>query len=247
MCDGILGKTGTTYSQLRSDFNTRKVVAPKVTIDLSKSYYNPTARNGYVTAHITNVSGSALSGLLYIAITEQNPNSSGYYDVVRDMLRAAGSPVSLAAGASLDSTKSFLISSGGGWVPSNCNIVVWVENGANGEIYQGAKTPVLSIATEENKTPGKPLAISNLPNPFTSGTTINYSINDAGNKDVKVGIYDITGKLVKELVNGKKEPGNYTVYWNGCNNQSKKVGAGVYFCVVNSDSHKTVNKLVLTK
>lgn len=168
------------------------------------------------------------------------------YNVVRDLLRAAGSPVSLAAGASLDSTKPFVVSASLGWVPANCSIIAFVQ-GSNKEIYQGARIPVLSIATEENKIPVKPLVVSNLPNPFTSGTTIHYSINGNGNKDVKVGIYDITGKLVEELMNGKKDPGSYTAYWDGCNNTGKKVGTGVYFCVVNFDNHKAVNKMLLTR
>ncbi|MDD2890914.1 MAG: FlgD immunoglobulin-like domain containing protein [bacterium] len=241
MCDGIIGRTGTTYSTFRTDFNTRKVVAPKVTIDLSKSYYNPSARNGYVTAHITNVSGSSLSGLLYIAITETN--LSGYYDVARDLLRAAGSPVSLAAGASLDSTKYFVISSSGGWNPSNCSIVAFVQNGA-GEIYQGAKVPVTSIAVEENSNKNT-FAVKVSPNPFTLNTNVCYSIENK--EKVQVGIYDVTGKLVRQLVDGEQDAGSHTAYWNGKNDLGNKIGTGIYFCVVNTGIHKNVSKILSIK
>jgi hypothetical protein len=242
VCDGIIGRTSTTYSTFRTDFNTRKVVAPKVTIDLSKSYYNSSARNGYVTAHITNVSGSSLSGLLYIAITETN--LSGYYDVARDLLRAAGSPISLASDASLDSTKNFVISSGGGWNPSNCSIVAFVQNTSTGEIYQGAKISVMSIATEENSNKNT-FAVKVSPNPFTSNTNVCYSIEKKEN--VKIGIFDITGKLVKQLVNSEQDMGAHTAYWNGKNELGNKIGAGIYFCVVNSGSHKNVSKILAVR
>ena len=242
VCDGIIGRTGTTYSTFRTDFNTRKVVAPQLTIDLSNSYYNSSARNGYVTAHITNVSGVSISGLLYIAITETN--LSGYYDVARDLLRAAGSPVSLAAGASLDSTKYFVISSGGGWNPSNCSIVAFVQNTSTGEIYQGAKIPVTSIAAEENSNKNT-FAVKVSPNPFTSNTNVFYSIENK--EKVSVGIYDVTGKLVKQLVNEEQDAGSYTAYWNGKNELGNKMGTGIYFCVVNAGSHKNVSKILSIK
>ncbi|MDD5528912.1 MAG: FlgD immunoglobulin-like domain containing protein [bacterium] len=242
MCDGIIGRTGTTYSTFRTDFNTRKVVAPKVTIDLSKSFYNPSTRKGYVTAHITNVSGSSLSGLLYIAITETN--LSGYYDVLRDLLRAAGSPVSLAAGASLDSTKDFGISSGGGWNPSNCSIVAFIQNTSTGEIYQGAKISVTSIATEETSNKNT-FTVKVSPNPFTSNTNVCYSIEKK--EKVQVGIYDIAGKLVKQLVNSEQDAGTHTAYWDGKNDLGNKIGAGIYFCVVNSGNRKNVSKILAVR
>ena len=48
----------------------------------------------------------------------------------------------------------------------------------------------------------------NYPNPFNPTTTINYSIPEAGNIEIK--IYDIIGNEVADLVNQEMAPGNYT-------------------------------------
>lgn len=52
----------------------------------------------------------------------------------------------------------------------------------------------------------------NYPNPFNPATRINYEIPNAGNVTLKV--YDILGKEVATLVNGFKNAGKYSVYFN---------------------------------
>ena len=53
----------------------------------------------------------------------------------------------------------------------------------------------------------------NYPNPFNPETNINYSIPETSH--VRLKLYDITGKVVKELVNETKQPGYYTIKLKG--------------------------------
>ena len=62
----------------------------------------------------------------------------------------------------------------------------------------------------------------NFPNPFNPVTKINYSITNEG--FVKIKVYDVTGKNISTLVNDFKNPGSYSVLFDG----SKHV-SGVYF------------------
>jgi hypothetical protein len=62
----------------------------------------------------------------------------------------------------------------------------------------------------------------NYPNPFNPVTTIEYSLPAAGK--VSLSIFDLQGRLVKELVQEEQRAGNYKYAFNGANYAS-----GVYF------------------
>ncbi|MBL8025162.1 MAG: T9SS type A sorting domain-containing protein, partial [Fibrobacteres bacterium] len=69
---------------------------------------------------------------------------------------------------------------------------------------------------------------NNYPNPFNPVTTISYSVAGKSRQLVTLSIYDVKGKLVKELVNKPLESGHYKISWNGCGNNNKPAGSGVY-------------------
>jgi hypothetical protein len=62
----------------------------------------------------------------------------------------------------------------------------------------------------------------NYPNPFNPETSISFAL--ANDSNVKLSVYDITGRKVKELLNGKKSKGAYTVNFN-----ASGIASGVYF------------------
>jgi hypothetical protein len=83
------------------------------------------------------------------------------------------------------------------------------------------------------------------PNPFSQRTTISYGVVRATN--IGLSVYDVTGRLVRNLVNGRCESGNYTMTWDGCDDIGRKVPAGVYFVNFIADEHQQVHKTVLLK
>ncbi|MCK4353030.1 S8 family serine peptidase [candidate division WOR-3 bacterium] len=78
------------------------------------------------------------------------------------------------------------------------------------------------------------------PNPFGLKTVINYRMPVVSRVSLK--IYNVSGKLVKILVNERKEPGYYTVRWN-----TKEFSSGVYFAKFITGNYKTTKKLILLK
>jgi hypothetical protein len=66
-----------------------------------------------------------------------------------------------------------------------------------------------------------------VPNPTTRGTRIDYALPVNGH--VTLGIYNTTGQLVREIVNGAVMAGHWAVNWDGRDGSGQKVPGGVYF------------------
>jgi len=88
---------------------------------------------------------------------------------------------------------------------------------------------VSHTATHVSESPEKPEAfalLSNYPNPFNPTTTISFDLPKDGFVVLK--IYDITGRLVRVLVQEQKLAGAHSVLWDGLDDAGQKVAAGVY-------------------
>jgi hypothetical protein len=83
------------------------------------------------------------------------------------------------------------------------------------------------------------------PNPFKTHTAIRYSLT--ATSKVTLSIYDISGKIVKTLVNENKKPGVYTSRWNGKDEHERAVAEGVYFYTLQTDKYNSTKKLILTR
>ena len=80
----------------------------------------------------------------------------------------------------------------------------------------------------------------NYPNPFNDETVIPYSVNSS--TDVKLSIFDINGRLIENLVNGRVAAGNHTVSWRG-----DGASTGVYFYIMEAAGQRHVAKLTLLR
>jgi hypothetical protein len=78
------------------------------------------------------------------------------------------------------------------------------------------------------------------PNPFNPSTTINYSTSNHG--FVNITIYDLAGRMVKELVSENKTAGTYDVVWNADNHPS-----GMYFVRLDVNGFSQTEKIMLVK
>jgi len=80
----------------------------------------------------------------------------------------------------------------------------------------------------------------NYPNPFNPSTKIQYYIPSASN--VKLTIYDITGKEVAVLVNENLNPGYYENVFNGAN-----LTSGIYYYKLTAGNFSDTKKMILVK
>ncbi len=100
------------------------------------------------------------------------------------------------------------------------------------KLYDASAQPikVRAIATNvaEEKTLPKEFALfQNHPNPFNPETQIRFQL--PGESHVKLTLYNISGQLVRMLVNQKMSAGEWTETWDGRNDQGHQVPSGIYF------------------
>ena len=53
-----------------------------------------------------------------------------------------------------------------------------------------------------------------------------FSLPEPGKVDIR--IYDITGRLVSELLSEYRPAGSHSIRWNGKNSRRQEVSAGIY-------------------
>ena len=85
----------------------------------------------------------------------------------------------------------------------------------------------------------------NFPNPFNPSTTIRYKLELPG--QVRLSIYDITGREVMRVMDQYQVGGAYSVTWNGKDEAGRQVTSGVYFAQLNMNGKFETLRMTLTK
>jgi len=100
--------------------------------------------------------------------------------------------------------------------------------------FDRESTPKVSYELEQN-----------YPNPFNPATVINFQIPRAGH--VSLNVYDVSGRLVRRLVNGHRDAGPHAVEWNGKDDAGLTVASGIYFYKLNADNFVKTRRMVLLR
>jgi len=104
----------------------------------------------------------------------------------------------------------------------------------------------LNESSSENEVPVASYRLDqNYPNPFNPTTNIYYQIPTAGIVDLKV--YDVSGRLVRTLINGFKEKGLYSVSWDGKDEFGRDVASGVYFLRMRAGDFDKTRRMILLR
>jgi len=110
--------------------------------------------------------------------------------------------------------------------------------------YEGLDTH--DLPTESDV--GIPLDFSlkqNYPNPFNPSTTITFDLSKDSN--VKISIYDTSGRLIRELVDHTMTVGSQTINWDGKDESGNPVSGGVYLYNLHTGNYNQTKKMVLMK
>jgi hypothetical protein len=91
---------------------------------------------------------------------------------------------------------------------------------------------------EEAQVPCATELHQNYPNPFNPVTEISYSLKSEG--QVTLSVFNTKGELVSSLVNGMRQAGNHSVYFNG-----EGLNSGIYFYRLSVDGKQVQSKKMM--
>ena len=123
------------------------------------------------------------------------------------------------------------------------DVVVYNPGGASAVLADAFE--IDGAVTAVGDSPKQFSLMPNYPNPFNPSTTIRYQVPSSVHVELRV--FDVSGALVRTLVNESKAPGAYSLEWNGRDDQGTAVSSGVYFYRLNAGSFSDVRKMTLVK
>ena len=87
--------------------------------------------------------------------------------------------------------------------------------------------------------------LGNYPNPFNAGTSIAFETSVRGAASLSV--YDILGRKVREVNQGKLPVGRNAITWNGADDHGKRVSSGVYLYRVRFGGAEKTGRMLFLK
>jgi hypothetical protein len=170
------------------------------------------------------------------------------FDVVRAVIpQASGDTFTVANGTMI---RSYPFTINPGWNASNLGLIAWAEKRGLKENIQAAEIRFTDFTSGVSGAPNNPLAATTrillcAPNPSSGRAVISYQLAVLGH--VNLGIYDVTGRLVRTLENGTREAGRYAAVWDGRDKAGKHVANGVYFYRLAASNYTAIRQLIIVR
>ncbi|MFH0777134.1 MAG: SdrD B-like domain-containing protein, partial [Candidatus Eisenbacteria bacterium] len=111
-----------------------------------------------------------------------------------------------------------------GWIPLSTP-VIYYERGRGSIVYLG----------------------KGYPNPFNHSASISFALKGEGLIPVQLKVYDVTGRVVRTIIDRDVEPGSHSVTWNGIADDGARVSSGVYFYELKTGDSVATGKLVVRR
>ncbi len=132
--------------------------------------------------------------------------------------------------------------------PGSDNLIKVIVHDSAGNSTESVSAASFTIGGTSgvNDVPGSQLMLAqNSPNPFNPRTEIKFALPSAQN--VTLRIYNVEGRLVRTLIQGRQTAGTHTIAWSGKNDQDGRVASGLYFYRLITDSGTLTRKMTLLK
>lgn len=129
--------------------------------------------------------------------------------------------------------------------PGQYDVVLQNPDGQNAVLVQGFEVLEVTAVPAVSPGPSRMALAQNYPNPFNPSTTIRFQLDRSAL--VRLVVLDVKGRVVRTLVQGSRDPGWYSVRWNGTDEHGASVASGLYFYQMNAGDFEARKKLLLLK
>jgi hypothetical protein len=123
----------------------------------------------------------------------------------------------------------------------------WLWMPGNGVTESDIRTGGLPVGVAD-AAPAPPADLrltAGAPNPFRIETRFQYQVPAAGR--VRLGVYDVQGRCVRELADDRRPAGQYAATWDGRNGKGTELPSGIYFLRLELAGEATAQKIVLQR
>jgi hypothetical protein len=126
-----------------------------------------------------------------------------------------------------------------------------VQQNAQGPFITARSSADLNVVSDSDKVAStRHKLLGNYPNPFNPTTSISFHVSESTTESfntVTIDIYNIRGQKIHTLVDGLYESGEYSVVWNGLDDNGSSVGSGVYLYKMTTSQTTETRKMILIK
>ncbi len=104
---------------------------------------------------------------------------------------------------------------------------------------------IVGVSEEPKTSPTEYALLQNYPNPFNPTTSIRYQLPISGL--VKIFVYNLTGELIRTLVNAVQPAGFHEIEWDGMSDSRIQVSSGLYVYRINAGDFVQARKMMLVR
>ena len=110
--------------------------------------------------------------------------------------------------------------------------------------------PTAAVGSETEQVPVEELPVQTemlapYPNPFNPQVTVAYTLKESA--DVTISVFDLRGRLVREIRPGLQPAGRYQEVWQGNDDSGRRQASGVYFIRLSAGSYERTSRVMLLK
>jgi putative cofactor-binding repeat protein len=115
-----------------------------------------------------------------------------------------------------------------------------INMGFEGNTQEASYSWIEGVTPSNPSCPERFIINQNFPNPFNPTTVISFNLPTTS--FVNLSVYDISGRKIAELVNGRRDAGTHQITFDG-----SKLASGIYLCRIQAGEYTATQKLVLLK
>ncbi|KQC11942.1 MAG: hypothetical protein APR54_02610 [Candidatus Cloacimonas sp. SDB] len=129
--------------------------------------------------------------------------------------------------------------------PSNYNCEIIIEQENSNFVSIPVQLTVISTSAQDISIPTKASLQNNYPNPFNPSTIISFNIGSETQAALE--IFNLKGQKINTLLNSFVPSGQYSIEWNGTDNEGVPVSSGIYFYSLTTETGSAVKRMILLK